>query len=171
MTKAGQVREYWSLFSRGDGDMDKELRVSRLNRFTTKFARPLRRSFPAPQSTSMEPSITITATEPYDDHARTQLRYEDAVSKLKDALQHQKDCWESFDLGIPEAKVLNFEDVALQSRLNAVLKAHEKSIKDRKGWNKFTHAVESTYTIFSPLAKNILTVGINIQSVLQATPI
>jgi hypothetical protein len=73
--------------------------------------------------------------------------------------------------GIPNAKVLNFEDAALQSRLNAVLKAHEKLIKDRKGWQKFTHAIESTYTLFSLLAKNLLMVGINAQSVLRAPPI
>jgi hypothetical protein len=144
--------------------------AERLNRLTAKFIRPSRRSSPArSQSTSAEPSIT--ATEAYDDHAQTQLRYEDAVKKLNDALQYQKDCWESFDLGIPDAKVLNFEDAALQSRLNAVLKAHEKSIKDRKGWQKFTHAIESTYTLFSPLAKNLLIVGINAQSVLRAAPI
>ena len=139
-------------------------RESRLQRLTAKFKRPSRRSSPAPpQSTSAEPAHAERA---YDDRTRVQRRYEDAVKKLEDALQYRKDGWKSFDLDIPDAKApMTFDDAAFQTKLNAVLKAREDSIMDKKGWRKFTHAIESAYTIFSPFAKNFLSVAINAQSV------
>ena len=61
---------------------------------------------------------------------------------------------------IPNAKATSFDDAALRRNVDAVLKAREKSIADKRGWSKFGHAIESIYTIFSPFAKNFLTVAI-----------
>jgi hypothetical protein len=137
--------------------MQKEPRESRFKRLATKFKRlsPTKLSRAA-QSTSTEP--TNGDATAYDDHARVQRRYDEAVAKLSDALQYRKDGWESFDLELPDSKkAQNFDDAAFQNKINEVLKAREKSIKDKKGWRKFTYTLESIYTVFSPLAKNFLT--------------
>ena len=146
--------------------MDTGRHESRLQRLTAKFKRPSQRNSPArPQSTSSEPAHPKSA---YNDHTRVQRRYEDAVKKLEDALQYRKDSWKSFDLDIPDAKApATFDDTAIQTNLNAVLKAREDSIMDKKSWQKFTHAIESAYTVFSPFAKNFLSVAVNAQSVLR----
>ena len=146
--------------------MDAGHHKNRLQRLTAKFKRPSRQSYPArPQLTSSEPARPESA---YDDHTRVQRRYEDAVKKLEDALQYRKDSWESFDLDIPDAKApTTFDDAAFQTKLNAVLAAREDSIMDKKSWQKFTHAIESAYTVFSPFVKNFLSVAINAQSVLR----
>lgn len=139
---------------------------NRLQRLTAKFKRPSRRSSPAPpQSTSAGPAHSEST---YDDRTRVQRRYENAVKKLEDVLQYRKDGWKSFDLDTPDAKApATFDDAVFQTKLNAVLKAHADSIMDKKGWQKFTHAIESAYTIFSPFAKNFLSVALNAQSVLR----
>ena len=138
----------------------------RLQRVAAKFKRLSRRSSPSPpQSTFVEPAQAQSA---YDDHIRVQRRYEDAVKKLEDAMQYRKDSWRSFDLDIVNAKTTAaFDDAAFQTNLNAVLKAREDCITDKKGWRKFTSAIESTYTVFSPFAKNFLSVAITAQSVLR----
>jgi hypothetical protein len=139
---------------------------SRLQRLKARFKRPLRRSSPAPpQSTSAEPAYAESA---YDDRTRVQRRYEDAVKKLEDVLQYRNDGWKSFDLDIPDAKTPGtFDDAVFQTKLNAVLKAHADSITDKNGWQKFTHAIECAYTVFSPFAKTFLSVAIHAQSVLR----
>jgi hypothetical protein len=108
------------------------------------------------------------AQEIYDDHTRVQRRYEEAVGKLKDALQYRKDGWDSLDFELPDAKTESFDDATFQDYLNEVLKAREESIADKKDWGKFGRTVQTVFTVFSPFAKNFLNVAINAQAVLQA---
>jgi hypothetical protein len=83
-------------------------------------------------------------------------------------LQYRKDGWKSFDLDIPDANVpMTFDDTAFQTKLHMMLKAHADFITDKKDWQKFIHAIESAYMIFSPFAKTFLSVAINAQSVLR----
>ena len=47
-----------------------------------------------------------------------------------------------------------------------VLTAREKLFMDRKGWAKFTYAVECVFAAFSPLTKNFLIATKHAQSVM-----
>jgi hypothetical protein len=107
------------------------------------------------------------AQEIYDDHTRVQRRYEEAVGKLKDALQYRKDGWDSLDFDIPDAKTDSFDDATFQDHLNDILKAREESMADKTVWGKFGRTVQTVFTVFSPFAKNFLNVAINAQAVLQ----
>jgi hypothetical protein len=135
---------------------------------------PQSRASTQPPSTSGQSGVTqpnpaqsSPAQEIYDDHTRVQRRYEEAVGKLKDALQYRKDGWDPPEFELPDAKTENFDDATFQDYLNDVLKAREESIADPKGWGKFEHTIQTVFTIFSPFAKNFLNVAINAQAVLQ----
>jgi hypothetical protein len=106
------------------------------------------------------------ALNDYDDRQRAQNRYEEAAAELKEVIKRQKGLdFEDLSSG-PEG----FDDSQFKKKLNAILTARESSIKDPKGWSKFTHAVECVFTAFSPFAKNFLTVAQNAQSVMPFTP-
>jgi hypothetical protein len=107
------------------------------------------------------------ALNDYDDRQCAKNRYEEAAAELKEAIKRQKGLdFEDLSSG-PEG----FDDSLVKKKLNAILTTRESFIKDRKGWSKFTHAVECVFTAFSPFAKNFLTVAQNAQSVMSFTPL
>ena len=124
------------------------------------------------------PSPTTTATSSqgnqtsqvvnndYDDRQRAQIRYKEAADQLKEAIKIRKGSWGSFDFEELSGEPEGFDDSQFKNKINAVLISRETSIKDRKGWSKFTYAVECVFTAFSPFAKNFLMVAKNAQSVM-----
>lgn len=102
----------------------------------------------------------------YNDQQRVIIRYDEAVSQLKEAIKIRKGVWSSFDFDELPSEPGGFNDSQFQNKINAVLISQETSIKDKKGWSKFTHAVECVFMAFSPFAKNFLSNARNAQSVI-----
>jgi hypothetical protein len=80
-------------------------------------------------------------------------------------LKISKGSWLSFDLEELSSEPEGFDDSQLKNKINAMLISQETLIKDRKGWSKFTYAVECVFTAFSPFAKNFLPIANNAQAV------
>ena len=74
--------------------------------------------------------------------------------------------WGSFDFEELSNEPEGFDDLQFKNKINAVFVSRETSIKDRKGWSKFTYAVECVFTALSPLAKNFLMTIKDAQSVI-----
>jgi hypothetical protein len=108
------------------------------------------------------------ANNKYNDRQLAQNRYKQATSHLKEVIKKHKGPWDSFDFDNEFSR--EFDDSQFITKINEVLILREKSIKDRKGWAKFTYAVECVFTAFSPFAKNFLTVAANAQSVVPNYP-
>ena len=102
----------------------------------------------------------------YNDRQRVQIKYEEAANELKQAIKIRQGHWGSFDFEELSGEPEGFNDSQFKEKINAVLNSHETSIKDRKGWSKFTYAVECAFTAFSPFAKNFLRVAKDAQSVM-----
>ena len=129
------------------------------------------------------PSPTTTATSSqgnqtsqvvnndYNDRQRAQIRYKEAADQLKEAIKIRKGPWGSFDFEELSGEPEGFDDSQFKNKINAILISRETSIKDRKGWSKFTYAVECVFTAFSPFAKNFLMVAKNAQSVMPFSPV
>jgi hypothetical protein len=101
----------------------------------------------------------------YNDRQRAQTRYKETADQLKEAIKSRSGL-SSFDFEELTGEPEGFDDSQFKSKINAILTSREASIKDRKGWSKFTYAVECVFTAFSPFAKNFLTVAKNAQSVM-----
>jgi hypothetical protein len=106
----------------------------------------------------------------YDDRQRAQTRYKETADRLKEAIKTRSGLT-SFDFEELTEEPDGFNDSQFKNKINAILTSREVSIKDRKGWSKFTHAVECVFTAFSPFAKNFLTVANNAQSVMTFSPV
>ena len=105
------------------------------------------------------------ADNDYNDKQRAQTRYEEAANQLKEAINIRKGLWGSFNFEDLSGEPEGFDDSQFKNKINVILTSQEMSIKDRKGWSKFTYAVECVFTAFSPFAKNFLMITKNAQSV------
>lgn len=101
----------------------------------------------------------------YDDRQRAQIRYKEAATELNEAIKIRKGLWGSFDLEELSGEPEGLDDAQFKNKINETLISRETSIKDRKGWSKFTYAVECVFTALSPFAKSFLQVANNAQSV------
>src|SRR5271157_4754735 len=106
----------------------------------------------------------VVKTE-YNDRQRAQTRYKEAADQLNEAIKIRKGL-RSFDFEELTGEPKGFNALQFKKKINAMLTSREASIKDRKGWSKFTNAIECVFTPFSPFAKNFLTVAKNAQSVM-----
>src|SRR5271170_7337264 len=112
---------------------------------------------------------SLATSNEYNDRQLAQNRYKEANSRLKELIKNGKGPWDSFDFEeeFSREPPEGFDDSQFITKINEILISREKSIKDRKGWAKFTYAVECIFTAFSPFAKNFLTVAANAQSVIS----
>jgi len=115
-------------------------------------------------------SQTQVANTDYNDRHLVQIRYEEAANSLKEAIKIRKGSWGPFDFEELSGEPEGFDDSQFKNKINAVFLSREASIKDRKGWSKFTHAVECIFTAFSPFAKNFLVIAQTAQSVISPEP-
>ena len=126
-----------------------------------RLASSLRRREPVPGSNA---STSPQESWDYNDRKRAQVRYEEAATGLNEAIKNYKDfrgpAWGSFDFEELSSEPESFDDSQFKSKVNAILILRESSIEDRKGWSKFTYAVECVFTVFSPFAKNFLRVAV-----------
>jgi hypothetical protein len=123
-----------------------------------------------PPTTSPQVNQSVQSSQAadheYNDGQLAQNRYKEGASHLKEVIKIRKGPWDSFDFEEEFSREPEgFDDSQFINKINALLISREKSIKDRKGWAKFTYAVECVFTAFSPFAKNFLTVAANAQSV------
>ena len=102
----------------------------------------------------------------YNDRQLALNRYRKAVDQLKEAIKIRKGSWGSPDFEELNDEPEGFDDSQFKNKINAILISREWSIKDRKGWSKFTNAVECVFTALSPLAKNFLMATKDAQSVM-----
>ena len=102
----------------------------------------------------------------YNDRQLAQARYKEAANRLKKAIEVRRGSWDSFDFEELTGEPERFDDPQFKNKINTVLMSRKTSIQDRKGWTKFTYAVECVFTAFSPFAKNFLTVAKDAQSVI-----
>src|SRR5271169_4387056 len=102
----------------------------------------------------------------YNDRQLAVNRYKKAVDELKEAIKIRKGPGDPFDFEKFNDEPEDFDDSQFKNKVNAILISREASIKDRKGWSKFTYAVEYVFTALSPLAKNLLTATKGAQSVM-----
>ena len=127
-------------------------------RFKRLTSRLIRRETPpptpAPQGNQSQTS-QVSNTD-YNDRQLAQIRYKEAADRLKEAIKIRKGPWRSFDFEELSGEPEGFDDSQFKNKINAVLISRESSINDRKGWSKFTYAVECVFTAFSPFAKNFL---------------
>jgi len=120
---------------------------------------------PATSTPGPSPGSESQPLRDYDDGQRAQRRYEEAAAELKGAIKRQKGLDFEDLSGGPEG----FDDSQFKKKINAILSAHESSIKDRKGWSTLTRAVECVFTALSPFAKNFLMVAKDAQAVTPFT--
>jgi hypothetical protein len=125
---------------------------------------------PSPKTTitsSQEIQASQAVNTEYDDRQLALNRYTKAVDQLKEFIEIRKGQWDAFDFEELNDESEGFDDSQFKNKINAVLISRETSIKDRKGWSKFTYTVEYVFTALSPLAKNLLMATKGAQSVGQ----
>src|SRR5271155_2176125 len=101
---------------------------------------------------------------PFDDRERTRIRYEEAAKLLQKAIKGGGK-WGAFDFPELKREPEEFNDSQFRDKLDEAMKAQDNAIKDKEGWSKCRHIVQCVFTACSPLAKNFLTIAINVQSV------
>jgi hypothetical protein len=127
------------------------------------------------KGTETSPKTTTTSSQDsqaseainndYNDRQLVLNRYRKAVERLKEAIKIRKCPWDASDFGEFNDEPDGFDDSQFKNKLNTILISREMSIKDRKGWSKFTYAVECVITAFSPLTKNLIMATKGAQSV------
>ena len=122
---------------------------------------------PSPMS-SQDNQASQAVNNDYDDRQRALNRYKKAVDRLKEVIKIRKGPWASSDFEEISDEPEGFDDSRFKNKINTILISREKSIKDRKGWSKFTNAVECVFIALSPLAKNFLTATRGAQSVMPS---
>ena len=137
---------------------------SRLKRLASRLkGRPSPITSPA---LSQDNQASHAVNNDYDDRQRVQIKYEEAANDLKEAIKIRRDQWGSLDFEELSGEPEGFDDSQFKNKINAALISRETSIKDRKGWSKFTNAVECVFSAFSPFAKNFLMVAKDAQAVM-----
>jgi hypothetical protein len=130
------------------------------------------RPSPATSPTSSQDNQTSQAVnDDYNDRQLALNRYGEAVDKLKEAIKIRKGSWGSFDFEELSDEPECLDDSQFKNKINAIMVLRETSIKDRKGWSKFTYAVECVFTALSPIAKNFLMATKGAQDVIPINPI
>jgi hypothetical protein len=137
----------------------------RFRRLALKLKR--REATTSPQDNQSQSSQV--AKNEYNDRQLAQIRYKEAANRLKEVLKIRKGPWGSFDFEELSDEPEHFDDLQFKNKINAVIMSWETSIKDRRGWVKFTYAVECVFTAFSHFAKNFLTVAKDAQAVTPLT--
>src|SRR5271167_4637864 len=125
---------------------------------------------PATSPTSSKDNQTQAVDDDYDDRQLTLDRYSKAVDQLKEAIKIRKGSWSSFDFEELSDEPEGLDDSQFKNKINAIMVLRETSIKDKKGWSKFTYAVECVFTALSPIAKNFLKATQGAQSVIPFNP-
>ena len=141
--------------------MQKKETGGRFRRFTSRSKG--REAITSPQGDQSE---IPQAADEYNDRQQAQIRYKEAADRLKEAIKIRKGAWDFFDFEELSGEPEGFDDAQFKNKINAVFISRETSIKDRKGWSKFTYTVECVFTAFSPFAKNFLVIATNAQSVM-----
>ena len=144
------------------------------SRFRRLASRLKGREIPSPATSptsSQDNQASQAVNNDYDDRQQAVNRYQEAAEQLKEAIKIRKGLWGSFDLEELSNEPGGFDDSQFKNKINAVLTLRESSIKDRKGWSKFTYAVECVFTAFSPFAKNFLIATKGAQSVMPFTSV
>lgn len=139
---------------------------SRLWRFKARFKRQETRP-PTPSPPGNQSETSQATSNDYNDRQLAQIRYTEAANQLKEAIKIRKGPWGSFDFKGLGSEPEGLDDSLLKNKINAVVVSKETSIKDRRGWSKFTYAVECVFTALSPFAKNFLMVAKDAQSVIS----
>ena len=125
---------------------------------------------PSPKTTatsSQDSQASQAINTDYNDRQLALNRYRKAVDQLKEAIKIRKGPWDASDFEELNDEPEGFDDSQFKNKINAILISREMSIKDRKGWSKFTYAVECVFTALSPLAKNFLMATKGAQSVMR----
>jgi len=117
-------------------------------------------------TSSQDNQVSQAVNNDYDDRQLALNRYRKAVGQLKEAIEIRKDRWGSFDFKELSDEPDDLDDLQFKNKINAILISSETSIKDRKGWSKFTNTVECVFTALSPFAKNFLMATKDTQSVM-----
>lgn len=122
----------------------------------------------ATSPTSSKDNQAPQAEDPdYNDRELALSRYRKAASRLKDAIKIRKGVWSAFNFDELCDEPEDLDDSQFKNKINAVFGSQEMSVKDKKGWSKFTYAVECVFTALSPFAKNFLMATQGAQSVLS----
>ena len=122
-------------------------------------------------ASSQDNQASQAVNNDYNDRQQAVNRYKKAAEQLKEAIKIRKRLWGSFDFEELSNEPEGFDDSEFKNKINAVLTLRESSINDRKGWSKFTYAVECVFTAFSPFAKNFLIATKDAQSVMPFSPV
>ena len=139
---------------------------SRFRRLASKLKG---REIPSPATSptsSQDNQASQAVNNDYNDRQLALNRYRKAVDQLKEAIKIRKGSWGSSDFEELIDEPEGFDDSQFKNKINTILISRETSIKDRKGWSKFTNAVECVFTALSPLAKNFLMATKDAQSVM-----
>jgi hypothetical protein len=111
-----------------------------------------------------EPVSSPSSAQPYRDRERTKERNQKASELLQDAVKgHEK--WGAFEFPDIPGEPKGFNDSKFKEKLDAVLESRNQAMKHLSGWGKCGHAIQYTFTAFSPFAKNFLTIATQGQSV------
>ena len=110
-------------------------------------------------------AASSTGRSDYGDRARTEERYFQAFTLLKQAIQGHQGSWGSFEFEELSGEPSRFDDPLFKTKINAALESRQKAIENKSLCTKSSEIIESIYTALSPLAKNLLQIAINAQSV------
>ena len=114
------------------------------------------------QTPPTPPQVTLiqTSQEPLlGDRQRTRARYLDAAALLKETLRGHQGLWGSFDFPELSGELDEFDDSQFIDKINVVLGARQRSIKDLNAFGKCCHAARCIFTASSPFAKNFLAIA------------
>lgn len=118
-------------------------------------------------TSQIQPNAAIAAVLDSPDRQRTKVRYLAATKALETAVKGHEKKWGSFQFPALEGELEDIDHSQFQQRVNETLEALQDPVKDRNSWQKCTHALECVFNTLSPLAKNVLTIAKEGQSVID----
>jgi hypothetical protein len=110
------------------------------------------------QGSLTQPVNVVRLVVEYGDRQRVLERYAAATKLLQDAIKRHDSIWKSLD-NVEFYSGFEEFDSQLRSKINKVLELRNPKGESERTWTKFRHALDSFFTIFSPFAKNFLTIA------------